>query len=232
MAEGNGDCAAWDATYKISATLRITDTPMGAGDGSHNVGPGSLVLRFEDEDPTQPPRVQLRAFELHEHFSVEPKGAFWSATVVTDALAQAVADGDGVIARGAVTSGPPAPTLQWSGPIQAYRSDGALNCTGSLCGNFGAPPPGRSPTHTAPHPVRFEALRFGSSGLTFQMVGYAVVSQDASPRQKTLLSVSGRASSWVCVRPRAAASKGSGGAAARPVPAPSGAPAKQSPPPR
>jgi hypothetical protein len=201
------DCAAWDATYKITGTLRITETAMGAGDGSHPVGPGTLVLRFIADDPAQPPRVELRSFELHEHFSVEPKGAFWSATVVTDALARATPDGDGVVARGTVapaagTGG--APTLRWDGPIPTYRSDGAVNCTGSLCGNFGAPPPGRSPTRTATHAVKFEPLRFGASGLTFEMLGYSVVSQDQSPHQKTMLAVSGRAASWVCTRPRSA----------------------------
>jgi hypothetical protein len=224
-ASGAGACAAWDATYKISATLRITDTPMGAGDGTHRVGPGTLVLRFEDGDANQPPQVQLRGFELHEHFSVEPKSAFWSATIVTDSLTQATADGDGIVARGALATSAQAPTLQWTDLVRGYRSDGSLTCTGSLCGNFGAPAAGRTATHMAPHPVKFEPLRFGASGLTFDMVGYAVVAQDASPRQKTLLLLSGRAASWVCVRPRGVASKQPAGGPSQPparsAPAPS-----------
>jgi hypothetical protein len=198
LAEDVKDCAVWDATYKLSATLRITDTPSGAGDGSHKVGPGTLVLRFDVSDPAQPARVELRAFELHQHFSIEPKAVFWSGKVVTDALARATPDSDGVIARGAVSGS----TLQWTSQVHGYRSDGAVNCTGSLCGNFGAPPPGSSPTHTPVHDVRFEPLRFGASGLTFDM-GFAVVSRAASPRQTTLLQLGGRAASWVCVRPRA-----------------------------
>ena len=84
----------------------------------------------------------------------------------------------------------------------------------------------------AAHPVKFEALRFGASGLTFDMVGYATVAQDASPRQKTLLLVTGRASSRVCVRPRGAASKAPVSPpsipAAQSAPAASGAPAQKS----
>jgi len=207
------DCAAWDATYNVSGELRITETQMGAGDGTHHVGPGTLVLRFiVADDAAKPPHVELRGFELHQRFSVEPKGVFWSATVATDALARATPNPAGVAARGILSNGAGAPTLRWDGPVSGYRVDGVMNCTGSLCGKFGAPPPGRSPTGTAPHPVKFEPLRFGGSGLTFEMLGYSVVSQDESPRQKTALHLFGKASRWVCAQPRTAVSGGAGDA--------------------
>jgi hypothetical protein len=196
---------------------------MGAGDGSHRVGPGTLVLRFVTDDASKPPQVELRSFSLRERFSVEPKGGFWSATVATDALSRATPDGDGVAARGVVSSGTGGPTLSWGGPVNGYRIDGIVNCTGSLCGKFGAPPPGRSPTGTAPHGVRFEPLRFGSSGLTFEMLGYSVVSQAESPRQKTTLRLSGKAASWVCVHPRTAASGAVDGSRQALVSGPAGA---------
>jgi hypothetical protein len=195
-AEDASRCTTWDATYKLSGTLRITDTQAGAGNGTYRVGPGTLVLRFDAQDPARPARVELRSFELHQHFAVEPKAVFWSGKVVTDAMARATPDGDGVMARGTLTGD----TLRWSGQVNGYRSDGSLECSGSLCGNFGAPPQGRSATHSAAHPVTFESLRFGGSGATFDMVGFSVVSRGASPRQTTLLQLKGRAASWVCVR--------------------------------
>jgi hypothetical protein len=204
-------CAVWDATYTLSGVLRISDTQMGAGDGAHRVGPGALVLRFFVERPE--PHVELRAFDLREHFAIMPRAVFFSATVFTDAIAKATPDDDGVIARGVLATTPAGPTLRWSSPVRAYRSDGVLSCEGSLCGKFGAPAPGRSATHTPPHAVRFESFRFGGSGLTFEMMGYSVVSEEASPRQKTSLHLEGRASSWVCVEP-GPASPSSGGAVA------------------
>ena len=191
------DCAAWEATYAVSATLRITDTPMGAGDGVHRVGPGTMVLRFDDEDGAQPGHVELRSFDLVQHFAVEPSGAFFSATIVTQADARVTPDASGAAARGTVVGD----LLRWAGPVLGYRTDGAIGCTGSLCGKFGAPPPGRSEIHGAPHAVQFQSLRFHASGATFQMP-YALVSQDAAPRQRTFLSLEGRATSWVCLRPR------------------------------
>jgi hypothetical protein len=172
---------------------------MGAGDGVHAVGPGTLVLRFDEEDGQKPGHVELRSFEILQHFSLEPKSFVMSAQIVTHAMAHAAADASGVIAVGTVAGD----AIRWDTPMRGYHTDGTLACDGSLCGNFGAPPAGKSPIHTPPRTVQLPGLRFKESGLTFQMPP-TLVSQDTSPPQKGYLALSGRAKSWVCVRLRGA----------------------------
>jgi hypothetical protein len=190
-------CVVWDATYALSGTLRISDTPMGAGDGVHAVGPGTMVLRFDDGGGAAPGHVEIRSFELLEHFALEPKSFLVSAQIITHVMARATADESGAIASGTVSGD----AIQWDSPMRGYHTDGALQCTGSLCGNFGAPQPGRTPLHGAPRPVRLAPFRFKASGLTFQMP-FVLVSQDKSPPQKSLLALAGRAKSWVCAQAR------------------------------
>ncbi len=196
-ASAGAGCAVWDATYALAGTLRISDTPMGAGDGVHAVGPGLMVLRFDDAGDGGPGRVELRSFELLEHFSLEPQSFLVSARIVTHVMARAAADESGVIASGTVEGD----AIHWDTPLRGYHTDGALECTGSLCGNFGAPAPGRTELHSAPRPVKLAPFRFKASGLTFQMP-FVLVSQDRSPPQKGSLALSGRAKSWVCAQPR------------------------------
>ena len=181
-------CTAWDITYSITATLRITETPMGAGDGVHTVGPGALVLRLDDRA-----RATLMAFELREFFAVSPRAVVWNATVVTDVTMRATPDSSGVAGGGVLAND----VLRWAGPIRGYRSDGALTCDGSLCGKFGAPPPGRTELHWPPAPVRFQPLQFDEGGATFRMP-YTLVSHTESPRQRTYLALAGREAHRTC----------------------------------
>jgi hypothetical protein len=198
IAAGSGaGCGAWDATYTLSGTLRIAGTPMGAGDGVHAVGPGTMVLRFDDEDGQKPGHVELRSFEILQHFSLQPKSFIMSADIVTHAMARAGAGADGVVAAGTLAGD----ALRWDTAMRGYHTDGTLSCDGSLCGNFGAPPAGKSPLHSAPRAVQLQPFRFKGSGLTVQMP-QALVSQDTSPPQKGYLALSGKAKSWVCVRAR------------------------------
>lgn len=187
----------WDATYSLSGTLRITDTPMGAGDGVHQVGPGTLVLRMTPHEGAGAD-VELRAFSLQERFTIEPKAVLLSATVTTQATARAMPEATGVLASGTLT----ADTVRWAGPMRGYRTDGWIRCDGSLCGSFGAPPQGQTDIHSATRPITLAPLRFQGSGKTLQMAGSALVSKDESPRQSTFLTFSGRAKSWVCLRRR------------------------------
>jgi hypothetical protein len=193
----------WEATYILLGTLRITDTPMGGGDGVHAVGPGTLVLRIESRDAPAAPRVELRSLTLAEDFTVESKAMLWSATVVTHAIAGATRDATGAIARGSIAGD----ILRWSGPIHAFRTDALLRCAGSLCGRFGAPPEGRSEIHEPPQDVQFSSFRFDKSGQTFQTVAPALVSHSESAGQKTFLALSGRAKSWVCITPKVGAQR-------------------------
>jgi hypothetical protein len=188
-------CPVVDIAYSFTASLRITETALAAGDGVHSIGPGTLVLRFDRAKA----RVQLVTFDLKEHFAVSPKAVLWNGTVVTDAEMRATPDGSGAIAAGTFSDG----TLRWAGPLHGYRTEGSLVCDGSLCGKFGAPPPGRSDIHSPPTVVHFQPLRFAEGGAAFQMP-YALVSQSDSPRQKTYLSISGREANRSCLQAAAA----------------------------
>jgi hypothetical protein len=182
--------------YQINGTLRITDTAMGAGDGSFPVGPGTLVLRVD----TQPARTTLVRFDLQERFVIRPNAVMWHATLVTDTAARAVPDATGVAAIGRwFREG----VLQWEAPLHNYRSDGAVTCDGSLCGKFGAPPPGRSELHQVSSAIRLEPFRFDRTGQTFQM-DFALVSSSEAPRQRTFLALAGRRMASTCLPPDAA----------------------------
>jgi hypothetical protein len=187
-------CAGWDVTYALSGMLRISDTPMAAGDGTHAVGPGALVIRFDDRAGAPAGRARMMSFELTEHFAVHPQAVLWNARLVTDARARAIADDAGPIALGTLVGD----TLRWESPIRGFRTDGSLTCDGSLCGRFGAPPSGRSPLHVASGAVRFQPLHFGHGGATFEMP-YALVSESESPKQRTFLAMAGREVHRACV---------------------------------
>lgn len=163
---------------------------MGAGDGIHTIGPGSMVLHVDDHG-----RATLTGFELREYFSVSPRALVWNATVVTDATMRATPDALGVAGGGTLTND----ALWWEGPIQGYRADGVLICDGSLCGKFGAPPAGRSEMHLPPAAVHFQPLRFADGGATFQMP-YTLVSHSESPRERTYLALAGREANRSCLQ--------------------------------
>lgn len=188
---GSEHCSAWDVTYSVTAILKITETPLGAGDGVHAVGPGTLVLRLDEHA-----RATLIAFELREYFAISPKAVLWNATVVMDATMRATPDASGAAGGGVLAND----VLRWAGPIQGYRSDGALTCDGSLCGKFGAPPAGRTELHWPPTPVRFQPLQFAQGGATFEMP-YALVSYSESPRQRTYMALVGREAHRTCAPP-------------------------------
>jgi hypothetical protein len=187
-------CAAWDVTYALSGTLRISDTPMAAGDGVHPVGPGALVIRFDDRGGAPAGRARVLSFDLTEHFSIHPQAVLWNAHVVTDAHARFASDGAGPSALGTLAGD----TLRWESPVRGYRTDGALTCDGSLCGRFGAPPPGRTPLHVASGTVQFQPLRFARGASSFEMP-YALVAESESPKQRTFLSMAGREVRRTCV---------------------------------
>jgi hypothetical protein len=180
-------CVAWAITYSLAGTVRIMDTPMGAGDGVYPVGPGSLVLRFDDHEGSPGGRARMVSFELREQFALTPRAVLWYARLETDVAVRATPDESGVAGEGLLTDD----MLRWDGPIRGYRADGALTCEGSLCGKFGAPPQGRTPLHVAPTTVLFQPLTFGREASSFQMP-FTLVSESQSPRQRTFLAMAGR----------------------------------------
>jgi hypothetical protein len=187
-------CPSWEVEYALSANLRLSDTPLGQGDGVYSIGPGRVVLRFEQRDGQPSGRVAMLSFDMREHFTVRSKTLVWTTTVVTEADARATPDACGVAAQGMLAGA----TLAWTTPVRGYRTDGTLTCSGSLCGAFGAPPPGRSELHIGPGPVELQSFAFAGDMNTFTMP-YAQVSKTDSPAQTAQLALGAREVRRTCV---------------------------------
>ena len=186
-------CTGWDVEYALSATLRITDTTLGAGDGTHAIGPGRLVLRFDDVAGGPGGAVRVVDYELTDHFALAPHYLFLSATITTDTTTRTTPDASGFAATGVLRGR----TIAWSGPWAGMRSDGFLTCDGNLCGKFGAPAAGKTALHVAPHPARFASFELGEDGKTFRM-GWSVESHQDSPRETSLVALGGRETKRIC----------------------------------
>lgn len=186
-------CDAWDVTYSVSGNLRLSETPMGAGDGTYPVGPGEIVLRRSAGTS----RVTMVSFELPQRFGINVKKVFWSGTVNTNATARATAPGGtgecSHVAEGTMQGG----TVTWATPVTGFRTDGVVDCRGSACGQFGAPVKGTSGLHIPPHEVQFQPFEFGPDGQTFTMAATFVSKTDA-PRQTAHLALAGREMRRVC----------------------------------
>lgn len=190
-ADGPATCSAWDVEYALNGNLKITDTPMGAGDGVYPVGPGRVVIRFEDKGGQPGGHAKLTAYTMHEHVTVTSKVLLFSATVVTDTQSKMT---DAVATEGNLADH----TLTWGAPVRTYRSDGTLNCEGNACGKFGAPPAGTSEVHMGPRTVQLAPFKFGPDFKTFSM-DYTMTSQADSPKQTTYSAISGREQKRTCV---------------------------------
>jgi hypothetical protein len=190
---GAEPCTAWDVTYSLSGNLQLSETPMGAGDGVYAVGPGKMVLRHD----TRTDRVALLSFELPEQFGIESRKAFWTTHVDTNATAlaapTATAGACGHVAEGAIQGR----RLVWSSKVIGFHTDGTLACRGSMCGQFGVPPPGSSPLHIGPGDVQLQPFEFGPDGKTFTMAS-TYVSKTDMPKQTAHLAISGREVRRVC----------------------------------
>jgi hypothetical protein len=186
-------CDTWDVTYAVSGNLQLSDTPMGAGDGTYAVGPGEIVLRRSAGTN----RVTMLSFDLPQRFGIQIKKVFWSGLVNTNATARATppagAGECGHIAQGAMQGG----TITWATTVSNFRTDGVVDCKGSACGQFGAPVKGTSGLHIPPHEVEFKPFEFGSDGKTFTMAS-SFVSKTEAPRQTAHLALAGREIRRVC----------------------------------
>jgi len=187
-------CSAWDVEYGLSASLKITDTTMGAGDGVFPVGPGHAVVRFDSVNGAPGGHARLNSYTMHERVTVTSKAAFWSATVTTDTNSKA---SDGTSAEGSLNGS----TLTWSGPMRGYATDGRMNCEGSLCGKFGAPPPGDSTVHMPARNIPLAPFQYGKDMKTFAMTFVQISQSDgsSSPKQTSFEAVSGREVRRTCV---------------------------------
>ena len=184
-------CAAWDVEYALSGTLAIRNTRMGAGDGDHTIGPGTLTLRYENAQPGPGP-VRMTAYSMKSFFTVEAKALVFNTKVTTDT--QTVATGSCSVAEGTLAK----TRLSWNGAVRGYKTDGTLTCDGSMCGKFGAPPQGKSEYHPPAENVTFASFDFAPDMKTFTMAA-SQVSKSESPQQTTYLTLAGRESKRTCL---------------------------------
>jgi hypothetical protein len=185
-------CESWDVEYDLSGNMQLSDTPMGQGDGTYLVGPGKMALRFDDHEGRPYGRAGLASYELRQAFTVVSKTLFWKTQVASDVTTRAVGQACGTMG-GSLAGG----TLTWSRPI-AFKSDGTLNCDGSFCGKFGAPPPGVSELHMPAEGVILSPFQYASDMKTFTMAR-TLVSKSESPKQTAHLALAGREVRRTCV---------------------------------
>jgi hypothetical protein len=188
------DCV-WEVEYSLAASLKITDTVMGEGDGSYAIGPGNVVLRYANDPGSGNGDVKMLRYAMRENFTIKAKTLFWTTTVVTDTHTGATPSACAVAAEGALD----AHAIRWRTPVRGYRTDGSVTCTGSLCGRFGAPSPGQAPFHIPPSPVAFKPFVFSPDMHTFTMA-MTRVAKTTSPRQSSDVSLVGREVRRACVQ--------------------------------
>jgi hypothetical protein len=190
------DCDLVDVEYAVSANLRIAGTVFGAGDGQYKIGPGRVLLRFDSREgaPYSGPSVEMRAFEVRQNFTVVSRAFFLSTRVTTDVDKRALPDARSIVAVGRLGER----ALHWESVTGTVRDDGFLDCNGAFCGEFGAPPPGRSELHMGPSKINFAPFEFGADMKTFSM-GSILASKTNAPHQETYMAISGREIGRTCV---------------------------------
>lgn len=192
--QGASSCPAFQIEYQLAGRLQLTDTPMGQGNGVYDIGPGRVVLRFENVNGGPGGRAEIVAYDMRERFDVHAQALFWKTTAVTDSHTTTSPGACGV-AEGALSGN----TLAWRTPLNGYKVDGSITCTGSLCGSFGAPPPGTSGLHLPAHDVQFKSFTFTNGMKTFTMP-FTFVSKSEHPKQTAYMALAGREVSRQCVQ--------------------------------
>lgn len=187
-------CRTVSADYSLASRLRLADTPFGAGDGIYDIGPGLVRLRFSQTADPAVSKVELLAYEMRDHFTVESRILFIRAKVTTRTDTRVTPDSNGVAATGSLRGR----ELVWASPVRGYRTDGTIDCEGSGCGFSGVPSSGRSALHIGPGPVRFERFVFDSDLDTLRMAE-AKVSHTEMPRQTAYVTFSGRRTTRQCL---------------------------------
>jgi hypothetical protein len=189
----NARCNVRELEYALSARIQLSDTPFGAGDGTYQIGPGSLVLRLTAA-PMSPEtyRVELIDYRMRSRFQVRSKVLFWSARVTSQTESRVAS---GTAGRGTLSGG----KLTWSTPVQGYRTDGMLTCAGSGCGMSGAPPEGQSELHIGPEAVKFAPFTFAGNDLDTFSMPYTRLTHTEQPRQTTHLALGGRKMKDRCI---------------------------------
>lgn len=174
---------AWEVEYALVGKIRLSDTTMGAGDGTHDVGPGKLILRFDDVGGEPGGRVRVARYEMRIRFTVDAYVLGFGTTVLNDTLTQAAPNPLGFSAEGLLGAGR---VIRWAGPWNGIHTDGHLTCSGSMCSKFGAPPAGRTAFHTGLHPMAFKPFTLTANKKALRM-DYAVMNKSSNHTASLLL---------------------------------------------
>ncbi len=113
----------WSIIYDLGSpadpgtTFVLTDTPLMAGDGVINIGPGTLTLEFEsDSHGISDGEVRLTQLDYATAFAI--------AGVTTDQNAELLGEAVGTLADGVIT---------WDTPMTDYHYFGWVTCNGAIC---------------------------------------------------------------------------------------------------
>src|SRR3954469_25091191 len=93
-------CAAWEVEYLLNASVRISDTTMGAGDGTYPNGPGKAVLRFDDRGGEPGGNAKLIEYRMNDNFTVVGHALLWKAQVKADTVTRTTPNPCGIAAEG------------------------------------------------------------------------------------------------------------------------------------
>jgi len=187
-------CNAWEVEYSLAATVRLSDTAMGAGDGVHTIGPGKVILHFDNVNSQPGGNVKLMTYEMTDQFTVDARVLGVGTTVVNDTKTRATPNVCGVSAEGAFVDR----AVRWSTLWNGIHTDGHVNCSGAMCGRMGAPPSGQSEVHTAAHPAAFKSFEYATDLKTFHM-DYSVTAKSSSPSQTSSITFNGRETRRSCI---------------------------------
>lgn len=193
-------CQSWVVEYVLSpgSQLKIEGTPFGAGNGTFNIGPGRLKLRFRDRNgkPSLHGKVAVVSYTMRAHVPVTTSVLGMKTTVTSDTATHVKADRCGRVAKGLFKGS----RLLWTTPFRRYRTDGTITCHGAMCGRFGAPPEGKSEIHIPPRPVRLMSLRFKPGDAKHFTSSFFLMDKTKSPPSENYMRLVGTAISQTCVK--------------------------------
>jgi len=187
-------CNTWEVEYTLAARVELSDTAMGAGDGVHTIGPGTLILHFDDVHGAPGGVVKLTKYEMTDQFTVNAKVFGLGTSVVNDTKTRTTPNVCGVSAQGWLIDH----TLRWGTLWGGVHTDGHVTCSGNMCGHMGAPPSGQSDVHTPAHPALFKPFQYAADMKTFHM-DYSVTAKSTSPSQTSRITFDGRETRRQCI---------------------------------
>lgn len=178
LLDGAGACMVWEITYELTGSVfELSATPFGAGDqvntlttpydANDHVGPGTIVMRFQDVGGSPGGLAAISAYTMAMHFVVDGV-----TKVATDLDATA-----GPSACGVTTGELEGNTVTWDpSALVGHHSVGQVLCTGALCSFGGLPNGDPVPIdETNDHPL--SDFVFASDLKTFSMAK-TVIAQD------------------------------------------------------